>query len=221
MKSGIKIKGWEKFQHYKNRKPPWIKLYRDLIDDMEFYALSGDAAKTLVLLWVIASEADGYLPDIKVLAFRLRIDDKKCKKLLSELNHYIDSGMLANCMQDATPERERETETEKSKSKSKDKSAFAPFVFLSSEEFSKLVDKFGTDEQAKRAIEILNNYKASSGKKYKSDYHACIGWVFEKIGSAKQNPVMQTILDKIPEGDDISNGYTPEYTDEQKEELPF
>jgi hypothetical protein len=108
----IRIKGWEKFQHYKNRKPPWIKLYRDLIDDMEFYSLSGDAAKTLILLWVIASEADGYLPDITVLAFRLRMDSKKCKSLLSELKHYLDSDVLAECLQDATPERERETERE-------------------------------------------------------------------------------------------------------------
>jgi len=113
----IRIKGWEKFQHYKNRKPPWIKLYRDLIDDMEFYALSGDAAKTLVLLWVIASEADGYLPDIKVLAFRLRITENKCKSMLSELKHYLDITMLADCLHDATPEKEREVEKETKKRK--------------------------------------------------------------------------------------------------------
>lgn len=31
------------------------------------------------------------------------------------------------------------------------------------------------------AIETLSNYKQSSGKKYKSDYHALIGWVKDKI----------------------------------------
>lgn len=31
------------------------------------------------------------------------------------------------------------------------------------------------------AIEILSNYKQSSGKRYKSDYHVLIGWVKDKI----------------------------------------
>jgi hypothetical protein len=31
----IRIKNWAQFQHFKDRKPPWVKLYRDLLDDME------------------------------------------------------------------------------------------------------------------------------------------------------------------------------------------
>lgn len=27
----ISVVGWEKFQHYKDRDPPWVKLYRDLL----------------------------------------------------------------------------------------------------------------------------------------------------------------------------------------------
>jgi len=114
----LRIKNWEKFQHYKHRKPPWIKLYRDLLEDKQWNELSGDAAKCLIMLWMIASESEGYLPDIEVLAFRLRRSEKEVKSLLSECYHWIEddaSVMLATCEQDATSEKRRvEAETEES-----------------------------------------------------------------------------------------------------------
>lgn len=108
------VKNWSKFQHYKDRKPPWIKLYRDLLDDPEFHALSGDAAKALILMWLIASEslADGKLPASKTLAFRLRITESELTKISSELHHW-----LAPCLHDASTllasETERDSETER------------------------------------------------------------------------------------------------------------
>jgi len=45
----MKIKNWHKFQHYKHRNPPWIKLHRGLLDDPEWFALSGDASKVLAM----------------------------------------------------------------------------------------------------------------------------------------------------------------------------
>jgi len=64
----MKIKNCSEFQHFKDRTPPWIKLYRYLLDDPEWHALSGDDAKHLVMLWLIASEdkdMQGTLPDVK------------------------------------------------------------------------------------------------------------------------------------------------------------
>ena len=29
----MRIKNWKKFQHFRDRKPPWIKLYRDLLGE--------------------------------------------------------------------------------------------------------------------------------------------------------------------------------------------
>jgi hypothetical protein len=132
-----KVKSWETFQHYKNRRPPWIKLYRELLDDPQFHALSGDAAKALIMFWLIASENDGYLPAIDVLAFRLRVDSKLLDKVIPELKHYLDSDMLATCLQDAIPETEGETE--KSKSKRQTKRAqhdAAVFAFALPEKYS-------------------------------------------------------------------------------------
>ncbi len=56
---------------------------------------------------------------------------------------------------------------------SKDK--YKDYVFLSGEEYTKLVEKFGeagTDDR----IETLNNYLGSSGRKYKSHYHTILAW---------------------------------------------
>ena len=112
----ISIKNWGKFQHYKNRRPPWIKLYKDLIDDPDWHSLKGEDAKYLIMIWLIASEAeDGQLPPIKKLSFRLRLPEDITNQLLTRLSNWLvhdDSNLIANCYRDALPEAETETETE-------------------------------------------------------------------------------------------------------------
>ncbi|RAU21090.1 hypothetical protein CU669_15155 [Paramagnetospirillum kuznetsovii] len=112
----IRIKDWAKFQHFKDRRPPWIKLYRDILDDPEWFALDPEASKALVMLWLIASETDGYLPDIKKISFRLRISDEKAKSLILALSHWLehdDITVISPRYQDDAPEGETERETEK------------------------------------------------------------------------------------------------------------
>lgn len=103
----FQIKNWAKFQHYRYRKPPWIRLYRDLLEDPEFHAISPLAAKCLIMLWLIASETEGYLPASKLLAFRLRISENEISSIISELSHFVyqrASTALARGYQHATPE---------------------------------------------------------------------------------------------------------------------
>lgn len=57
---------------------------------------------------------------------------------------------------------------------------FDEFVKLTQSEYDKLVSSHG-EEKTQRMIEILNNYKGSSGKKYKSDYLAILNWVVERV----------------------------------------
>ena len=114
----MKIKGWDDFQHFKDRTPPWIKLYRYLLDDHEWHDLSGDDSKVLVMLWLIASEdkkMEGNLPNIKTLAFRLRINQVKLNQSLNKLKHWLildDINAISECYQHDAPETETETETE-------------------------------------------------------------------------------------------------------------
>lgn len=59
------------------------------------------------------------------------------------------------------------------------KQKYAEYVIMTEEEYSKLITEFGNEGTA-RVIEILNNYKGSNGKRYKSDYMAIRNWVIEK-----------------------------------------
>ena len=120
----VRIKGWAKFQHFKDRRPPWIKLYRDILEDPDWHELDGDTAKVLVALWLIASEdedQEGKLPDARRLAFRLRISEAKANQALTKLSHWVerdDISVISDGYQVDAPERageetETETETEK------------------------------------------------------------------------------------------------------------
>ena len=109
----MKIKNWNKFQHFKDRKPPWVKLYRDLLDDMDWHELDAQASKVLVMLWLIASEEDGYIPATKILAFRLRMTEKQTIDCLNKLSHWLeqdDIGSISTRYQDDGLETETETE---------------------------------------------------------------------------------------------------------------
>jgi len=111
----MKIKNWSKFQHFKDRKPPWVKLYRDLLDDIEWHELDPKAAKVLVMLWLIASEDEGSIPPNKQLAFRLRMSEKETEVCISKLSHWLeqdDDNVISTRYQDDAPETETETETE-------------------------------------------------------------------------------------------------------------
>ena len=111
----MRIKNWTKFQHFKDRRPPWVKLYRDILDDLEWHELDPLAAKVLVMLWLIASEDDGRIPDTKTLAFRLRLTEVKTKEIVSKLSHWLeqdDINVISTGYQLDLPERETETETE-------------------------------------------------------------------------------------------------------------
>ena len=114
----LKPKSWEKFQHYKDRCPPWIKLHRDLLTDREFMCLPIASKAIAPLLWLLASESkdgsfDGSLDELQ---FRLHISKKDyedgIKPLIDKGFFIVSSELLADCFRIAIPEREGETETE-------------------------------------------------------------------------------------------------------------
>lgn len=118
----IRVKNWKKFQHYKDRSPPWIKLHRDLLRDYEFSCLQDASKLHLMLLWLLASQLDNIIPDDSDWLTRNLGLDKKIN-----LKPLIDSGFieyasntLADCKQSAIGETEteaykEETEGEKKK----------------------------------------------------------------------------------------------------------
>lgn len=107
----IFIKNWAKFQHFRNRSSPWIKLYRDLLDDPDWHQLDARLAKTLINLWLSAFGQSGELPALDKLAFKLRISEKELDQSLTKLNNWLkldDAELISNSHQIVAAEREGE-----------------------------------------------------------------------------------------------------------------
>jgi hypothetical protein len=69
------------------------------------------------------------------------------------------------------------------------KKEYAKFVSMLPEEYEKLISNHG-ERNTKTLIEILNNYKGSNGKKYKSDYLAILNWVVDKAKRDKKLEIL-------------------------------
>lgn len=92
--------------------------------------------------------------------------------------------------------KDKDEEKEEDKEKDKDnitphipptepKVQWAEYVSMTNAEHQKLLDTHGPVDTA-RLIEILDNYKGSSGKKYKSDYRAILSWVEDRLEEEKK-----------------------------------
>lgn len=82
--------------------------------------------------------------------------------------------------EDEVPETPLELSPEqKAKAEKKKKYKYAEFVTLTKDEYAKLCTEH-TEEAVRRMIEILDNYKGQSGKRYKSDYRAILNWVVDR-----------------------------------------
>lgn len=77
------------------------------------------------------------------------------------------------------------TDKQKIEAEKAKKYKYADYVSLTKDEYAKLCTKYSVDS-AKRMIEILSNYKGSSGKKYKSDYLAILNWVVDRYNEELQ-----------------------------------
>jgi hypothetical protein len=58
----IQVKDFERFQHYKDRDPPWIKLYVRLLEDYTFSKLPDAYKWHMVGLWILASKMENKIP---------------------------------------------------------------------------------------------------------------------------------------------------------------
>lgn len=58
----FRVVGWEEFQHYKDRDPPWIKLHRRLLDNYGWGWLPDVSKAHLVGIWLLAARYDNKVP---------------------------------------------------------------------------------------------------------------------------------------------------------------
>jgi len=109
------IKNFERFQHYKDRRPPWVKLYRDLWHDPDFFSLTDTCKLLYIGLLTIASETENKIPlNPRWIQARLAISEPVEMKELKDAGLILmqhASGLLAKryCR---VRDRDRSTETE-------------------------------------------------------------------------------------------------------------
>ena len=122
----LKMNNWSSHQSYKDRKPPWIRLHKTMLDDYEFHMMSVSARALLPMLWLLASEDDdptsGLIKDnYKKIAFRLRCTEKEIVQAIKECaeNGFLQVIEKQACIQtvtdpymDSTVSVPSETETE-------------------------------------------------------------------------------------------------------------
>jgi hypothetical protein len=116
--SWIVIPNWEKFQHYGDRDPAWIKLYRSLMANPDFLRLTGHQTGVLVRLWLVYASSNG----------QLRADSRSLSRQLSlrvsteTLNALKTAGFLRIRASRPLALARARVETEKEKEKDSPKS---------------------------------------------------------------------------------------------------
>jgi hypothetical protein len=132
----MSVVGWDKFQHYKDRDPPWIKLYRDLFT-CESWVLGTDTSRLVqVASLLLAARYRNATPFQWALVRRVANLDCTEKQFNEAINHLVStnfleiqevpaavpspvhtaSKVLATCTSE-TEERREEGEAEKSKTR--------------------------------------------------------------------------------------------------------
>lgn len=111
----LMVPNLEKWQHYKDRFPPWIKLHRDLLNDYQFGCLQDASKAHLIAIWLLASQMDNKIPyDSNWISNKINATSKVDIKLLIDNGFIVlvqsASEMLADCKQSAMREREGERE---------------------------------------------------------------------------------------------------------------
>lgn len=123
----LRVVNLEKYQHYKERRPPWVKLHRTVFSDYAFSRLQDASKSHLMLIWLLASEYENKLPhDAEWLGRKIdanapvNIDELVSAGFLEAYDD--DSILLAPRVQDESKRgstENREQSTEKGSAKPK------------------------------------------------------------------------------------------------------
>lgn len=93
----FRVRNFERFQHYHDRRPPWIKLYRDLWDDPRFFELKEHERYILIGIFVLASQHEN-----RVSASQSWLQAKLLTSKPIPLQTLIDTGWIEDAEQVAS-----------------------------------------------------------------------------------------------------------------------
>lgn len=125
------VKNFERFQHYKDRSPPWIKFYNETLDDYQFGCLQDASKAHLMQIWLLASRSNNQLPyDPDWIARRINATSDVDLDVLVDAGFIVPdqalqgaehdaSKSLAECLprerEEGEGEKEGETDTRRSR----------------------------------------------------------------------------------------------------------
>lgn len=97
------VRNWDKYQHYKDRSPPWIKLHNSLLDDPDFDELNDSERYHLLAIWMLASRTNNRMKyDKKWLSRKISATSQINIEKLLKLRFIQLIQEDANCYQDAS-----------------------------------------------------------------------------------------------------------------------
>lgn len=217
----IKIHNWDKWQSYRQDRgqPPWIKIHRRIMRNVEWVSLTDAERGQLVAMWLLAADHDGVIPAskeiIKKLCFMTDAPNiqRFCDLGFIELNGV---NLASTWRQHVTPKAEK-SRIDKSRidnGVNDAKVSFGQFVNvkLSEEEYQKLKTEFGDQEAAER-IDRLSEYIASKGVKYKSHYATILAWARKEGKHGKPNTIPKKSMFEM-----TASEFEAEYPDDKPED---
>lgn len=138
-----------------------------------------------------------------------------------QINLQSTSSQPANNQQLTTKEECKERKNVKNDKNKKIK--YGDYVSMTETEYNKLVEEHG-EEKTKRMIEVLDNYKGSKGKTYKSDYRAILNWVVTRVneeaskrGGYRQSNRFSKPAIPVVDSKPTSGGLAPEELERARE----
>ena len=101
MASFLRVRSLAKYQHYRDRNPPWVKLHRELLEDYDFEQLPDATKAHAMLLLLLASRLGNEIPNdpdwiARKIGARSKVD---IAKLLQA--RFLET-YGADCQQDAS-----------------------------------------------------------------------------------------------------------------------
>lgn len=123
----LKVRNWEKWQTYRRDRgqPPWIKIHRILMRDLDWIELSDAQRGQLVCIWLLAADHDGEVPASGPLIQKLcHLESEPDLQAFIDLGflkgdvnvtpsrRQLDAGLVPEGRRLVAPEAETETEVE-------------------------------------------------------------------------------------------------------------
>jgi ribosomal protein L12E/L44/L45/RPP1/RPP2 len=118
----FRVSNFEKYQHYKDRSPPWIKLYNSMLDSYSFSCLQDASKFHAIAITLLASRTENKMQyDNRWVKWAIRATEEVNLDTLLDAGFIEiiqdstenDSNMLAQSYQPAIPEERRGEREEK------------------------------------------------------------------------------------------------------------